>query len=243
MYSVQWMGIMGDCVTRIKICGIGRAEDIDAVNRVLPDYIGFVFAQSRRKIDAKTAEMLKEKLDDRIEAVGVFVNQEISFISELYNSGIIDLVQLHGDEDEEYITELKETCCCRVIKSAGIPIKGEWARGQGSAYTAQCTAFSGQRTGAGVWRSGDERAFADYMLFDTASEQRGGVGEAFDWNILKGYRGLPFFLAGGLTAMNVEEAVRELKPFGVDVSSGVETDGSKDAKKIEGFVKTVRGMK
>ena len=243
---VQW----GDCVTGIKICGIRRAEDIEAVNRVLPDYIGFVFAKSRRQIEAKTAAMLKEKLDDRIEAVGVFVNQEISLISSLYKKGIIDIAQLHGDEDEEYIAELKETCGCRVIRSVGLPVQAESVGGhesvynlQFTVYSLQCTVSGGQCTGAGARGPGDGRVLADYVLFDTASEQRGGTGKVFDWKRLKGYRGPPFFLAGGLTAMNVVEAVRGLAPFAVDVSSGVETDGSKDEGKIIEFVKTVRGMK
>ena len=198
---------------KIKICGLNRFEDIDAVNRALPDFVGFVFAGSRRRVDAKTAAALKEKLDNKIESVGVFVNQDISFVSDLYKNGIINLAQLHGDEDGKYIRELKEACGCRVIKSAAVG-------------RALPSLVSG----------------ADYILFDTASEQRGGTGETFNWNILKEYRWPPFFLAGGLTAMNVENAIRMLAPFCVDVSSGVETDGLKDPAKIAEIVKIVKGM-
>ena len=198
-------------MTKVKICGLSRAEDIAAVNRVLPDYIGFVFAPSRRRVEAKTAAGLKESLDPRIKTVGVFVNEEISAVAELHRNGIIEIVQLHGDEDDDYIRRLKDTCGCRVIKAVGV----------GEALPMLPTA-------------------PDYLLFDTLSEQRGGVGRAFDWNVLHGYRGPPYFLAGGLTAHNVVDSIALLNPFCVDVSSGVETGGIKDAEKIEMFVSLVR---
>jgi len=95
-------------MSKVKICGLSRIEDIDAVNRALPDYIGFVFAKSRRRVDEATASMLKERLDSRIKAVGVFVNEKAEIIAGLYENGVIDLAQLHGDEDESYILRLKE---------------------------------------------------------------------------------------------------------------------------------------
>ena len=198
-------------MSKIKICGLRRIEDIEAVNHALPDYIGFVFAQSRRRVDIKTAVMLKEKLDIGIKAVGVFVNEDISAISEIVQSGIIDLIQLHGDEDDLYIERLKEICDCPVIKAVGV----------GSTLPLLPKA-------------------ADYLLFDTISTQRGGVGKAFDWNILNEYHNMPYFLAGGLSTENVSEALSQLLPFCVDVSSGVETDGFKDPEKINEFVQLVR---
>lgn len=199
-------------MSKVKICGLRRMEDIDAVNRARPDYIGFVFAESRRQVDAETAATLKAGLDAGIEAAGVFVNQEIGFITDLYRKGIIDLVQLHGDEDGEYIRRLRESCGCRVIKAIGV----------GAAPPPMPEG-------------------PDYLLFDTASELRGGTGKGFDWSLLKDYNEPPYFLAGGLTAGNVCEAVSLLAPYCVDVSSGVETDGAKDAEKIEEFVCLVRG--
>ena len=198
-------------MSKIKICGLRRIEDIEAVNHALPDYIGFVFAQSRRRVDIKTAAMLKEKLDIGIKAVGVFVNEDISAISEIVQSGIIDLIQLHGDEDDLYIERLKEICDCPVIKAVGV----------GGTLPLLPKA-------------------ADYLLFDTISTQRGGVGKAFDWNILNEYHNMPYFLAGGLSTENVSEALSQLLPFCVDVSSGVETDGFKDPEKINEFVQLVR---
>ena len=198
-------------MSKVKICGLSRMEDIAAVNRALPDFIGFVFAQSRRKVDIKTAAMLKEKLDPRIKAVGVFVNEEIGVIAEICQDGVVEWVQLHGDEDDAYIRRLRETCGCRLIKAVGV----------GGAMPSL-------------------PAEPDFLLFDALSPQRGGAGRSFDWNLLKDYRGLPFFLSGGLTVENAAASIRMLNPFCVDVSSGVETDGVKDAAKIENFVTLVR---
>jgi phosphoribosylanthranilate isomerase len=198
-------------MSKVKICGLGRIEDITAVNSALPDYIGLVFANSRRRIDETTAAVLKERLDARITAVGVFADQDIETIAGLYHRGVIDMAQLHGDEDDGYIARLKERSGCPVIKAVGIggllpplPLN------------------------------------ADYLLFDTLSAQRGGTGIAFDWSVLKDFDGPPFFLAGGLTAQNVCAAVKALAPFCVDVSSGVETNGAKDADKIHEFARAAR---
>ena len=201
-------------MSRIKICGLSRIEDITAVNLILPDYIGFVFAQSRRRVDIETAAMLKEKLNPQINAVGVFVNENISTISEIVNSGIIDLIQLHGDEDALYIKQLKDICGCSVIKSVSV--------------------------GDTLPALPDK---ADYILFDTISEQRGGGGRAFNWQILRECPTVPYFLAGGLSPENVTDAIHLLSPFCVDVSSGVETDGLKDSEKINKFVKMVRRIR
>jgi phosphoribosylanthranilate isomerase len=198
-------------MSKVKICGLSRAEDIAIVNRVLPDYIGFVFAPSKRWVNTETAVALKGQLDPQIGTVGVFVNEDMYTVMELYTRGVIDLVQLHGSEDDEYMRRLKELCGCPVIKAVGV---------------------------------GDMMpplpAQADYLLFDTLSARRGGSGKPFDWNTLTKYQGAPYFLAGGLSPGNVSDAIRRLSPFCVDVSSGVETDGVKDAEKIEGFVRSVR---
>lgn len=198
-------------MSKIKICGLRHTEDVNAVNRALPDFVGFVFAESRRKVDEKTAAALKERLDERIESVGVFVNQEVGYISDLYRKGIISHVQLHGDEDSGYIKRLHESCGCRIIKAASIT-----------------NALPALPQGA------------DFVLFDTASALRGGSGKTFEWSILNDYKGPPFILAGGLDASNAGKAVELLHPFCVDVSSGVETDGFKDAGKIFEFVRMVR---
>ena len=104
-------------MTKIKICGLSRIEDIDAVNLALPDYVGFVFAESRRKVNFVQAKRLKNMLDKRILAVGVFVNADMNNIIDLCKAQIIDLIQLHGDEDNIYIEELKKLVSCSVIKA------------------------------------------------------------------------------------------------------------------------------
>ena len=200
-------------MSKIKICGLSRIEDIETVNRTLPDFIGFVFAPSRRKVDITTAAVLKEKLNPHIEAVGVFVNENINVVTEICRKGIINIIQLHGDEDDEYIRCLKESCTCPVIKAIGV----------GDMLPSLPLA-------------------SDYVLFDTLSERRGGIGKTFEWSILNEYNGLPFFLAGGLSVENAADAIRLLKPFCVDISSGVETDGLKDAEKIEKIISLVRGI-
>jgi len=198
-------------MSKVKICGLSRPEDIEAVNSAQPDYAGFVFAESRRRVDEKKAAALRKGLDSGIEAVGVFVNESIGTIAGMYSEGIIDIAQLHGDEDSDYIKRLKERCGCRVIKTVAI----------GDALPPIPDGY-------------------DYLLFDTLSAERGGTGRAFDWHIIEEFSAAPYFLAGGLSAANVEEAVRLLSPYCVDVSGGVETYGVKDPAKIHEFVSIVR---
>ncbi|MGI6004015.1 MAG: phosphoribosylanthranilate isomerase [Christensenellales bacterium] len=200
-------------MTKVKICGLRRMQDIEAVNRALPDFIGFVFAKSRRQVDAEQASKLKHYLDPRILSSGVFVNQAPDFILDLHRESVIDMAQLHGDEDEKFIKKLRQSGC-PVIRA--VPVKD---------------------------RLPDLPENADYLLFDTASPQRGGTGSAFDWRILSGYEGPPYFLAGGLDAGNVCEAIALLRPYCVDVSSSVETDGIKDAEKIGHFTRLVKEMR
>jgi len=200
-------------VTKVKICGLRSEQDIACANRCLPDYVGFVFADSKRRINAETARGLKKQLDYRIQAVGVFVNQGIDLITRLCRQGVIDCVQLHGDEDETYIRALRESVSHRIIKAVGV------------ADALPVLPVS-----------------PDYLLFDTASAQRGGTGKSFDWQVLEDHSGPPYFLAGGLDSHNVAQAVERLHPYCVDVSSGVETDGRKDPEKIDRFIKRARGM-
>jgi len=198
-------------MTKVKICGLTRLEDIDAVNIARPEFAGFVFAKSRRQVTEGTAAMLRLKLDNMIKAVGVFVNEDIEVIARLARHGIIDLVQLHGDEDESYIKSLRGYCSLPVIKAV--------------------------RVGRALPSLPRE---ADYLLFDTLGTVRGGTGQVFNWKLLEGYQGLPYFLAGGLSAWNIARAINQLTPFGVDISSGVETDGVKDPAKIRKVVSIVK---
>lgn len=162
---------------RIKICGLTRPCDIGFVNAVKPDYIGFVFAKSRRQVTREQAEALKRKLDGSITAVGVFVDEAPETVAELAAEGIIDMIQLHGGEDEAYIRRLRGMTGCRIIK-----------------------AFSAV-SGSDVRRACESSA--DYILLDHGP---GGTGQRFDWKIA-GEIPRPWFLAGGLTPDNIGSAL------------------------------------
>ncbi|GHT76376.1 N-(5'-phosphoribosyl)anthranilate isomerase [Endomicrobiia bacterium] len=198
-------------MTKIKICGLKREEDIGFVNIAKPDYVGFVFAGEKRKIDFNTATKLKSLLNKEIQTVGVFVNIDVDNILNLYRDCIIDLVQLHGDEDEIYISKLKEKVKQPIIKVVRVKEKIR-----------------------------DIKTKANFTLFDMYNNfEYGGCGKVFDWNLIRQYK-QPFFLAGGLNKDNIEKALTELKPYCIDLSSGVETDGIKDLNKIKEIIQIVR---
>lgn len=197
-------------MTRIKLCGLSRREDIDAANELKPEYIGFVFApESRRYVTPQTAAELKRRLSKEIQAVGVFVDESQKRIVALLRSGVIDLVQLHGNEDEDYIRRLKQLTDKPIIKAFRVGTEKDIADA--------------------------ERCSADHILLDSGA----GTGTVFDWRLLMDLR-RPYFLAGGLSPDRVGGAVAALHPFAVDVSSGIETDGMKDKEKMAAFVAAVR---
>lgn len=199
-------------MTKIKLCGLSRPCDIRAANELLPDYIGFVFApKSRRYVSPEKAAELKRMLDPGIRAAGVFVDEQPQVIEALVSRGVIDAVQLHGRENEDYIQDLrKQLGNTRIIQAFSI-----------------CSEQDAKRA---------EESSADLILADSPG---GGTGEVFDWTLLSKIR-RPCFLAGGLTPDNAGDAVNALAPYGVDVSSGIETGGEKDRKKMEKFVLAVR---
>lgn len=198
-------------MTKIKLCGLSRTCDIEAANELKPEYIGFVFAKkSRRYVSPEKAAELRRVLSSDIRSVGVFVNESPENIAELLNSGIIDVAQLHGNEDDEYIKILRTLTHKPVIKAFRIDSEKDVADAMSSS--------------------------ADYVLLDSGS---GGTGTAFDWELIRNIQ-RPYFLAGGLDIHNVESAVKNLMPYGVDVSSGIETDGYKDRNKMAAFVGAVR---
>ena len=201
-------------MTRIKLCGLSRPCDIEAANALRPEYVGFVFAgKSRRYVSPDAAKALREGLDPAIRAVGVFVREAPEAVAALLNGGVIDLAQLHGGEDAAYIRRLRALTDKPIIQ-----------------------AFRVEGT---VDLDMARRSAADYILLDNGA---GGTGSAFDWALLGGFD-RPFFLAGGLGPENVAEAVRAQRPFAVDVSSGVETDGLKDYNKMKAFVGAVRASR
>ena len=197
-------------MTKIKLCGLSRSCDIEAANTLQPEYIGFVFApKSKRYITPGKATELKRLLVPEIKAVGVFVNESPEQIADLLNKGIIDIAQLHGNEEEEYVGHLRKLTDKPIIKAFRI------------------------ETASDIEKA--EQSTADYVLLDSGA----GTGTVFDWQLL-GHIERPYFLAGGLDTQNVREAIKELNPYAVDVSSGIETDGVKDQIKMAAFVAAVR---
>ena len=197
-------------MTKIKFCGLSREEDIKAVNELKPDYIGFVFwPRSSRAVTREQASQLKSILNPSIKAVGVFVDEDIEVIKSLLDDGIIDIAQLHGHEDDDYINELKTSSGKPIIKAFKI-------RSEEDGKLAEASS-------------------ADMVLLDSGM----GTGKTFNWEIIKGVN-RPYFLAGGLAPDNAADAIRELHPYALDVSSGIETEGFKDTKKMADFYEAVR---
>ena len=197
-------------MTKIKFCGLTRKCDIEAVNELGPEYIGFVFwPRSKRVVTREQASELKAMLDPSIKAVGVFVDEDIEVVKSLLNDDIIDIAQLHGSEDGTYINDLKMSTGKPVIKAFKIRSEDDGRQA--------------------------EESPADMVLLDSGM----GTGKTFNWEIIKGVK-RPFFLAGGLAPDNAAEAIRELHPYALDVSSGIETEGIKDIKKMADFYEAVR---
>lgn len=215
---------------KVKMCGISKVETIPAVVEAKPDYMGLVFAPSKRQVTVDQAKTLVEEIhkqytkrynngaeqsnNDEIKTVGVFVNETLDNLVSIATEANLDVVQLHGDEDEAFIQSLKERTNVEVWKAVQIR----------SAADAE------------AWI--DSRA--DMLLFDAYhKDERGGTGEVFDWSCLDEFE-RPFMLAGGIDSTNVARAIRTVRPYGIDISSGIETDGVKDDEKIKAFTNIVR---
>lgn len=215
---------------KVKMCGISKVETIPAVVEAKPDYMGLVFAPSKRQVTVDQAKTLVEELhkqytkrynngaeqsnDDEIKTVGVFVNETLDNLVTIATEANLDVVQLHGDEDEAFIQSLKGRTNVEIWKAVQIR----------SAADAE------------AWIDSS----ADMLLFDAYhKDERGGTGEVFDWSCLDEFE-RPFMLAGGIDSTNVARAIRTVRPYGIDISSGIETDGVKDDEKITAFTNIVR---
>ena len=215
---------------KVKMCGISMVETIPAVVEARPDYMGLVFAPSKRQVTIDKAKILVEELhrgyakkygsdtehdkNDTIKTVGVFVNETVDNLVTIANETNLDAVQLHGDEDEAFIQSLKECTNVEVWKAVQIRSTAD----------------------AEKWIDSS----ADMLLFDAYHKaERGGTGEVFDWSCLDEFE-RPFMLAGGIDSTNVARAIRTVRPYGIDISSGIETDGVKDDEKIKAFTNIVR---
>ena len=219
---------------KIKMCGISKVETIPAVVEARPDYMGLVFAPSKRQVTVDQAKILVSELHKQyanrynrdviqwsndvvqefIKTIGVFVNETLVNLVTIATEVNLDAVQLHGDEDEAFIQTLKERTNVEVWKAVQIR----------SAADAE------------AWIDSS----ADMLLFDAYhKDERGGTGEVFDWSCLDEFE-RPFMLAGGIDSTNVARAIRTVRSYGIDISSGIETDGVKDNEKITAFTKLVR---
>lgn len=198
-------------MTKIKICGIKSLADVECLNTYKPDYTGFVFwPHSHRYLTLDEAWCLREKLDSSILSAGVYVDEDMDKVIEAARRNIINVIQLHGKEDNEYIKKVKDITGLPVIKA--IKIEGENS-------LENC-----------------DKLDADYILFDSGM----GSGKTFDWQSLKVSINKPYFIAGGINAENVENAIDIFSPYGVDLSSSVETDKVKDPEKIRQVIQAVR---
>ena len=215
---------------KIKMCGISKVETIPAVVEAKPDYMGLVFAPSKRQVTVDQAKTLVEELhkqytkrynngaeqsnNDEIKTVGVFVNETLDNLVSIATEANLDVVQLHGDEDEAFIQSIKERSNVEVWKAVQIRNAAD----------------------AEAWIDSS----ADMLLFDAYhKDERGGTGEVFDWSCLDEFE-RPFMLAGGIDSTNVARAIRTVRPYGIDISSGIETKGVKDDEKIKAFTNIVR---
>jgi len=221
---------------KVKMCGISKIETIPAVIEANPDYMGLVFAPSKRQVTVDQAKTLVEELhkqyanrynrdaeqysnqtlihQESIKTVGVFVNETVESLLKIAKEVKLDVIQLHGDEDESFIQTLKEQSNVEVWKAVQVR----------SAADAE------------AWIDSS----ADMLLFDAYhKDERGGTGEVFDWSSLDEFE-RPFMLAGGINSTNVARAIRTVRPYGIDISSGIETEGVKDDEKIKAFTNIVR---
>ena len=199
---------------KLKFCGLTREADIRAANETRPDYIGFVFAESRRRVTDEQAARLRALLSPGIQAVGVFVNDDPTHIALLANRGVIDLIQLHGSESAAYIRRLRTMTAAPII----------------------CALRVGKQTD--IKRA--ESNLVDFLLLDTYTKDAyGGSGRTFDWSLI-GEVGKPYFLAGGLNESNIPRAM-QTGAYALDLSSGIETDGVKDAEKMRRVAALVKG--
>lgn len=203
---------------KVKLCGVERPEDIRYMNEFRPDYVGFVFAGTKRRVSPEAAAVLAGLLEPGVGKVGVFVNGPPEAVAYAARLAGLCAVQLHGSEGAGYMTEIRKL----------LP-------------------------GTEIWKAVRVRSAedvkaamelpADRFLLDSFSPgEAGGTGKPADLEAIEAAApDRPYFLAGGLDCGNIAAAVRRMRPFGVDISSGIETGGAKDRKKIETIMGILRG--
>ena len=219
--------------TKIKICGLRRIADIEIVNRYKPDFCGFILSQPfKRYVDRETLREMSALLNHKemlrsaeqsgaVIPVGVFVDEPIDYVLDFWREGLIDIVQLHGREDDAYIEELRE----RMEKT------------ENDRLNDQLKIIKAFQIKDEADIEAARSSHADLVLLDSGT----GSGQTFDWTLIRDL-GRPFFLAGGLNESNVREAVEKYRPYAVDVSSGAESKGFKDENKVRAVIREVRNV-
>lgn len=209
-------------MTSVKICGLSDPENLAVAIEAGARFVGFVFyPPSPRNVSTNTAKELALQIPTGVRAVGLFVDPTDEQLSSAIGIVPLDMIQLHGDETPERVSEIKERFAMPVMKAINV------------------------REASDLDAIGDYEAVADWLLFDSKPEAAnlpGGTGERFDWNLLAGKTfSRPWMLSGGITADNVSEALTQLSPDAVDISSGVENArGIKDAGQIKAFIEAVK---
>ncbi|AZV56577.1 phosphoribosylanthranilate isomerase [Clostridium sp. AWRP] len=209
-------------MTLVKICGIRQVEDVKILNKLLPDYAGFVFCESKRQVTLKLAEELIKNLDKKIRPVGVFQNNSLEEVKNTAEMLKLDVIQLHGREDESYIKSLYPF---KIWKSMSIEVKASLENLKDKIdKIPNCN--------------------VEAVLVDSSiGGKTGGTGTSFNWNVLENLNiNKKLVLAGGLNPDNINTALECVKPYAVDVSSGVEENGVKSFEKIDQFIKKVRNF-
>lgn len=197
---------------KVKMCGMRRVEDIAYANEVRPDAIGYIFfPKSKRYVTGEQAKELDQKLDQNILSVGVFVNETIDTVAEIAKEVPLDVIQLHGDEDEAYIEQLKQQTDKQIWKAVRVKETNDIKQA--------------------------EKLPVEKLLLDTFTEEKdmyGGTGKVMNYDLIpKEGISKPFFIAGGLHSKNIKEITEKVHPYGIDISSGIETDGYKDLTKMK----------
>ena len=197
---------------KIKICGINRLRDVQYINQSQPDYVGFIvnFPKSHRSVDYNQLDVLASQVDASIKKVGVFVNESAEKIAQVLNEDILDIAQLHGKQDEAFIQTLRSLTDKEIWKAFSIKNKDDL-------HQAEATS-------------------ADLVLLDNKG---GGTGQAFDHSLIQDFQ-RPYLLAGGMDDETIPLVLDRLSPFGIDTSSGTETNKKKKKKKIENIIRMVR---
>ncbi|MHC6179089.1 phosphoribosylanthranilate isomerase [Clostridium sp. JNZ X4-2] len=210
-------------MTLVKVCGIRRSEDIEFLNKLLPDYAGFVFCKSKRKVIPDEAGDLIKNLDSRIKRVGVFKDNDVGEVIDTARHLKLDAVQLHGAEDEEYLNSLSHF---NIWKAVHVEVNQVSKRDIQQRIRSTC-----------------KLGIKAVLLDSSVKGKSGGTGISFNWNVLKDLDiDKKLVLAGGLNPENIARAIKIVKPDVVDVSGGVEDNGIKNFEKMKKFIGKVRSL-